>query len=138
MPNGIDLILADHRNVDALFAEFEKSGNGAIVGQVVDMLKAHDEAERAALYPIAADVLGDADTVGSLLAAHHAVRAEIAAVSSSEGSALVAAFARLRELVTEHVADEERGLLAALQDRATPQQLDELGARLLQAKQRGG
>lgn len=138
MPNGIDLILADHRNVDALFGEFEKSGNGAIVGQVVDMLKAHDEAERAALYPMAAAVLGNAASVESLLAAHHDVRAQIGLVSSSEGVALVAAFERLRQLVIEHVADEERGLLADLQEAATPQQLDELGARLLQAKQRGG
>ena len=45
----------------------------------------------------------------------------------------------LRALVEEHVADEEKNLLPALLQKPRPtQQLDELGARILQAKQRGG
>ncbi len=44
----------------------------------------------------------------------------------------------LRLLVQDHVKDEEQELLPALSDTATPAQLDGLGARLLQAKQRGG
>ena len=53
MPNGIELILADHRRVEALFASFAETGEAAIIGQVVDALAAHDDAEHAALYPLA-------------------------------------------------------------------------------------
>jgi hypothetical protein len=38
----------------------------------------------------------------------------------------------------EHVADEEQNILPALAEHATPQQLEGLGARIMQAKQRGG
>jgi hypothetical protein len=41
-------------------------------------------------------------------------------------------------LVQRHVDDEEKNLLPALSDQSTDQQLDGLGARILQAKQRGG
>ena len=55
-----------------------------------------------------------------------------------EGAGLVQAVGQLRKLVTQHVADEEKNLLPALEDAATTEQLEALGARVLQAKQRGG
>lgn len=138
MPNGIDLILADHRKVDALFAKFESTVDGAVIGQVIDMLKAHDDAEQSALYPLAGHVLGDADLIERAAAAHSAVKKQIDAITSLEGPPLTEAFRALRALVDDHVADEEKNLLPALAERATPQQLEGLGARIMQAKQRGG
>lgn len=61
MPDGIDLILADHERVNALFAAFERTRDGGIIGQVMDALSAHDDAELTALYPLAANVFGDAE-----------------------------------------------------------------------------
>jgi hypothetical protein len=51
MPNGIDLILTDHRNVEALFAQFDETADATLIGQVICELKPHDEAAQAALYP---------------------------------------------------------------------------------------
>ena len=34
MPNGIDLILADHERVDMLFTQYNKTGDGVWVGQI--------------------------------------------------------------------------------------------------------
>ncbi len=138
MPSGIDLILADHRRVEALFATFAESGDGTIIGQVVDLLSAHDDAEQAALYPVAGHVLGDAALMERAAQAHSAVKKEIDHLKTQEGAPLVEAFETLRRLVQQHVEDEEKNLLPALRDQATPQQLDALGARILQAKQRGG
>ena len=138
MPNGIDLILADHRRVEALFASFAESGDGTIIGQVIDALSAHDDAEHAALYPLAGHVLGGAAAIEQWAQAHSAVKKQIDYLKALEGPPLVAAFETLRLLVQEHVADEEKNLLPALGEKATPQQLDGLGARILQAKQRGG
>ena len=138
MPNGIDLILADHRAVEDLFTQFDQSGQAALAAQAIDMLKAHDDAERAALYPFAAELLGDTTSVDEMLAEHHSVREQIVIVSALEGDALVAGFAQLRSIVDHHVAEEEQGLLPALDKAASPQQLQALGARFLQAKQRGG
>ncbi len=138
MPNGIDLILEDHAKVDDLFAQFDESGDATLIGQVVDCLKAHDDAEQAALYPMIGNLLGNPEMIARSGQAHSAVKKQVDLLATLEGPPLVGAFAELRRLVDQHVADEQDNLLPALADAATPQQLDELGARLLQAKQRGG
>lgn len=138
MPNGIDLILLDHQKVRNLFATFDDTGDASIIGQVIDELKAHDEAERFALYPVAGVVIGDRKLIDEATAAHSAVKQQIDLVGGLEGTPLVDAFSVLRGLVDAHVADEERTLLPALASKATPAQLDGLGARILQVKQRGG
>jgi len=141
MPDGIDLILADHRTVDALFEQFAETADGILVGQVIDALSAHDDAEHGALYPFAASVLGEA-AIGEVLdrsaLAHSAVKKQIDHLSSLEGQPLADAFAELQGLVQVHVKDEEENLLPALRESSTPAQLDILASRILQAKQRGG
>lgn len=138
MPDGIDLIVADHEMVNDLFAQFAATGQGGPVGQIVDALKAHDEAEQFALYPLAATLLGNTAVLDRAEAAHSLVKRQIDVVLALEGPALVAAVGELQALVQRHVADEESKLLPALRQAATPEQLDELGARILQIKQRVG
>jgi hemerythrin superfamily protein len=138
MPDGIDLILADHEAVNALFAEFATSGRGSPVGQIIDALKAHDEAEHFALYPLAAKLLGDAALLERAQLAHSRVKRQIDTVAGLEGPALTEAVRGLQALVDEHVADEEANLLPALRSAATADDLDALAARILQIKQRGG
>ena len=138
MPNGIDLILTDHRNVESLFEAFDESQDGAVIGQVVDLLTAHDDAEHGALYPFALDLLGGGDVFDRSLAAHRAVKQQIDHLKALEGPPLVESFSVLRQLVADHVQDEEANLLPALTEQASAAELDTLGARILQAKQRGG
>jgi hemerythrin superfamily protein len=138
MPNGIDLIVADHQRVSQLFSQFDSTGNATVVGEIVDALRAHDDAEHAALYPLAGRLLGDEKMVVRSAAAHSAVKKQIDALTTLEGLPLVAAVSGLRKLVDKHVADEEKNLFPALTAAATAQQLDALGARIMQAKQRGG
>jgi hemerythrin superfamily protein len=138
MPNGIDVILADHAQVSDLFAQFDETGDATLIGQVIACLTAHDDAEQAALYPMTGNLLGDPAMIERAGHAHSAVKQQIDLLGTLEGSPLVDAFAELRRLVDTHVADEQDNLLPALAEAATPQQLDELGARILHAKQRGG
>ena len=138
MPNGIDLILQDHEQVNDLFAAFDDTGDATLIGRVVDCLKAHDDAEQAALYPLIGNLVGDTAMIDRAGHAHSAVKKQIDLLVTLEGPPLVHAFAELRRLVDTHVADEQDNLLPALAAAATPEQLDELGARILQAKQRGG
>jgi hemerythrin superfamily protein len=138
MPNGIDLILADHRMVDELFAEFDAKQDGASIGLVIAALEAHDEAEQAALYPFAGELLGDVALIGRAEAAHSTVKKQIDLIATLEGPPLVTAVKQLQRMVADHVADEEKNLLPKISDQATPQQVEALGARMLQAKQRGG
>jgi hemerythrin superfamily protein len=138
MPNGIDLILADHRRVETLFDMYEQTNDASYIGQVIDALQAHDDVEQAALYPLAGNVLGDVDLIQRSAAAHSFVKKQIEMLRTREGLPLVEAFLGLRDMVAEHVADEENNLLPALRETATSEQLDGLGARILQGKQRVG
>jgi hypothetical protein len=138
MPSGIDLILADHRAVEALFETFDQSQDGTVIGQVMDMLTAHDDAEHGALYPFALTVLGGDAVLERSLEAHRVVKQQMDHLKAQEGAPLIESFAILRRLVEDHVADEEQNLLPALGEKAAPAELDTLGARILQAKQRGG
>ena len=54
-------------------------------------LAAHDDAEHAALYPLAGKVLGDAAMVEKFAAAHSAVKQQIDRMKHTEGAALVVA-----------------------------------------------
>jgi hypothetical protein len=135
--NGIELIERDHRAVSELFTRFEDAPDAGIVGLVVEALTLHDQAEHAALYPLV-DVIVDPEISEAAEHTHTLIKRQIGVVVDLEGDALVAAFAELRTLVEAHVAEEETALLPALAAAATPQMLDGLAARFLQAKQRVG
>jgi hypothetical protein len=138
VPNGIDLILADHELVRDLFAQFEGTTDANIIGLVIDKLKAHDDAEHIALYPLSGMILGDVDLIERLSNAHSMVKKQFDHMTTLEGAPLTEAFRVLRTMVEQHADEEEANLLPLLAERASPQQLEELGARILQAKQRVG
>jgi hemerythrin superfamily protein len=138
MPNGIDLLLADHRGVEALFATFDETLDPTVLGQILCALTDHDDAEHAALYPLAGEVLGDAALIEAMAAAHSAVKKQMEHLRQQEGDILAAEVRGLRDMVARHVADEERKLFPKLADKATPLQLETLGARILTCKQRVG
>jgi hemerythrin superfamily protein len=138
MTTGIDLVLADHRRVDTLFERFSETTDATVVGEIVDALTAHDEAEQAALYPLLGAVLGDAELVERASRAHSEVKQCIERLMGLEGPALEEAVVALQRAVVEHVQDEEEQLLPALADAATPGQLDGLAVRFQLAKQRVG
>ncbi len=136
MPNGIDLVLADHQRVTALFAEFAETGVGAVVGQIVDCLAAHDDAEHGALYPLAGEILDNTEDVEGFDVAHARIKRAIDDLRALEGQPLIDAVAKLQAAVSAHVEDEELNLLPQLAAAATPAQLDDIGTRILQVKQR--
>jgi hemerythrin superfamily protein len=138
MPNGIDLILADHERVDTLFTQFNTTGDGVWVGQILDALTAHDSAEHAALYPFAEVVLKNPALIKRVNLAHSQVNALMEHVRGQEGTALIEAMGQLQIAVTNHVGDEETHLLPALLKKSTSAQLEALGARIEQNKQRVG
>jgi len=72
------------------------------------------------------------------LVAHSAVKQQMDHLKTLEGPPLAESFAVLRQLVADHVQDEEQNLLPTLAEAASDAELDTLGARILQAKQRGG
>jgi hemerythrin superfamily protein len=138
MTTGIDLIIADHERMNDLFAEFEQTRDPDLVGRILELLTDHDQAEHATLYPLAQRLLDDQELIERSMVAHSAVKMTIDHLRQLEGEALVTAVGVLQGLVQTHAKDEETNLLPALAERATAAQLDGLGTRFEQAKQRVG
>jgi hemerythrin superfamily protein len=137
MTLGTDLLRTDHELVDTLFTRFEETGDASLVGRIIDMLTAHDQAEHAALYPLVTVLLGS-DAADRSEVAHMLVKRQIDLVRSLEGPPLLDAVQTLRLLVADHVVDEEANILPQLETTATPDQLEGLAARIEQNKQRVG
>jgi hemerythrin superfamily protein len=138
MADGLDLVVADHRRVDELFAQFAATPSGTYAGMIFDSLAAHDDAEHGALYPLALGLLGDAALLERAEAAHTQVKKLIDHAKSLEGAPLVEAMSLLQLAVLAHVEDEEANLLPQLRAAASPAELDGLAARWEQIKQRVG
>ena len=139
MPNGIDLILADHRTVDDLFAEFDTSGEATVIGQVIDALKAHDDAEQAALYPLAAELPGRCEAARAQRVGPLGGQAADRPPEGPGGPTADRGVCGSCERSWRSTSPTRRSTSFPPCSRAaSEQQLDELGARILQAKQRGG
>jgi hypothetical protein len=130
--------LLEHRRVEELFGAFRAAPSGANAGTIFDALAAHDDGEQAALYPLVEALDIAPDVVQRALQAHALVKRLIDHARAQEGPPLVDAVVALEAAVSNHVADEERNLLPALQRSATESQLAGLAARWQQVQQRVG
>ncbi len=136
MPNIINLILEDHRTVEALFARFNQSAEGAVAATICRALNAHSEAEELVAYPAFAEVLGVA--VEDLYDEQAHAKALINRAMQAEGSGLISVLADLEAGITEHVAEEEETFLPQLGEALPVDQPNVLGAKYLAVKLRLG
>ncbi|MCE9620894.1 MAG: hemerythrin domain-containing protein [Actinomycetia bacterium] len=138
MANGIDLVRAEHERVRELFGRFNATLDWSLVGQTLGALRARDDVEHAPLYALAARLVDDPALMDRLAAAHSAVKKQIEVVAALEGTRLVDAFQTLQAFVGDHARVEETKLLPRLAEHATAEQLEGLGAQILEGKQRVG
>lgn len=141
--DAIALLKADHREVDALFTQFERaSGDSArveIVSRICQALSTHATIEEKVFYPAAREVLGkdDQDLVDEAQVEHGSLKDLMKKLrggnaSSPQFEALVTV---LKEYVQHHVKEEESEFFPKVQQRgldgaAVGAQLQSLKARL--------
>lgn len=143
MPNNlIDVIMADHREVEAVFAELE-SGQGSpqhrrdLADHVIAELVRHSVAEEQHMYPAARDALSDGDEIADHELEEHAEAERV--MKSLDGldpedSKFDELIGKLIADIRHHVEDEETDLLPRLRENCTEEQLQDLGEKVLQAK----
>lgn len=142
--NLIDVIIADHRAVEKVFAELE-TGRGSsqhrrdLTDHVIAELVRHSVAEEQYLYPAARDLLSDGDSIVDHELEEHAEAEQV--MKSLDG--LDPADPTFDELVNSlirdirhHLEDEEEDLLPRLRAACTTEQLEELGQKVLDAKEK--
>lgn len=139
--DALSLLKDDHRKVEGLFKEYEaaegKREQGNIAKQICKELSIHTQIEERIFYPAAKGEVKDArDEVNEAVVEHSAVKRLVEELEGmSPGDEMFKAkMMVLMEFVKHHVREEEKEMFPKLTE--SDLDLKELGAELMQAKQR--
>jgi hemerythrin superfamily protein len=141
--NAIQLLMTDHREVEALFKKFEKAkeddddARADIVAHICEALTVHAEIEEEIFYPAARDALSEEDGEDLLDEAeveHESIKSLVEWLEDAEpGDEHYDAKVKvLSEYVKHHVKEEEGELFPKV--KKTDLDLEELGAQLFGRK----
>lgn len=139
----IEVIVSDHRAVEGVFSQLEQ-GQGdpaqrkGMVDHVITELVRHSVAEEQYMYPAARKALPDGDRIADHEIEEHAEAERV----MKELSGLQPEDPRFEELlgtlmsdIRHHVEDEENDLLPRLRESCSKDELQQLGSKVLRAKE---
>ena len=145
--SALDVIKADHKEVEDLFEQVLSDETPAAerrrtTAKIVDALTLHARMEEALFYPElrAAGGREERDTVLEAAEEHGMVKDMLAKIKRSVGrdETMKAKLTVLKEMVTHHVKEEEGEIFDEARRVLGDERLEELGAKMLRFKQRGG
>jgi len=143
--DAIALLKQDHREVNALFKQFEQAGSGArakkarLVESIIEALSRHAAIEELAFYPaVRREVAGSTSDVLESLEEHHVVKWLLSELDGLDPSAerFDAKVTVLIESVRHHVREEENELFPRVRARLGRERLLAIGDELRDAKPR--
>lgn len=136
MPIVIELIEQDHREVEALFTQFERNGDEAVATKICDELDRHASAEEKAVYPvIASEVPGGGKMAREGEDEHREARQLIGRIrQTSDKEHLAELVTELKEAIQHHVQEEESEILPKTREALDRVRLDQLGEEFQAAK----
>jgi hemerythrin superfamily protein len=141
--DAIELLMQDHRKVQKIFKDFEKSKDdmddaekGEMVRQGCMELKIHTQLEEEIFYPAARDAIDDEDLVDEAEVEHASAKQLIDELEGMEpGDDMYdARFTVLGEYVNHHIKEEEHELFP--QVKKAKLDLEELGRKMMQMKEK--
>ena len=133
MPNVIELLNHDHREVEQLFAQFESTQDFDIALQICAELTLHATVEEEIVYPVLERI--DAETEQEAEEEHAEAKELIARIQAMEPGdpQLVPTVMELKAGIEHHVEEEEGEAWEKMQAEAGDQ-LDELGTAVTERK----
>ena len=137
MPNVVELIEKDHRQVEELFSKFESTGDSAVAMTICEELDRHATGEEKAVYPVVEAEVPDGKRLGSeAVDEHKEARQLIGRIRRTEDPTHVAELVgELKQAIEHHVEEEESELLPKTRDALGAERLDELGREFEAAKE---
>ncbi|WP_293676797.1 hemerythrin domain-containing protein [uncultured Phenylobacterium sp.] len=136
--DAIELLEADHRDVDADFSAFEQATTPAEKQQLADRiclaLRVHAQIEEEIFYPAARDATGETDLLDEALVEHMGAKSLVAQIEAmAPGQPLYDAKVKvLGEQVRHHVGEEEGELFPKVREAGLD--LKALGGRMAARK----
>ena len=136
MSDVVDKIEHDHRDVEQLFAQFERVHDRAVAIQICDELVRHTQAEEEAVYPVFRVELREGkDEVDEAEHEHADAKALIRRIRGTEASdELVDLMTELETAIQRHVHEEETEMLPQARAELPGDELEDLGAKFDNAK----
>jgi len=140
--DAITILRQDHKTVEKLFKQFEKSeddpkGARQIADQVIEELSVHASIEEQVFYPAVRNEMPDAeDDILEALEEHHVVKWLLSEVDgmAPEHERFRAKMTVLIESVRHHVEEEEQTLFPEVRKELKRKRLTELGDEMEAAK----
>ena len=141
--DAIELLLADHRNVEKLFKQYQKlvedegsyNEKEALAATICAELTVHTQVEEEIFYPAARDILDEENIVDEAVVEHASAKDLIAQLAdmSPDDDLYDATIKVLSELIEHHVEEEEDEMFPKLKKA----KLDtaELGPRMAERKE---
>jgi len=139
MPDPIEMLMQDHREVEQLFADYQQSHDQAIVETICTELTVHAAAEEQVIYPALGAYVPDGERMR-----HHAEEEhqevkdaifEIQRLGYADPG-IERIMQTIITNVTEHVEEEETDVFSKMRESLTAEQMETLGDELDASKQR--
>lgn len=137
--DALALLRADHKEVNTLFSEYEKTRSNAKKKEIADRicteLTVHAQIEEEIFYPAARQALKDKEMVPEAIVEHATLKVLIGQIEGAEpGDEMFDAKIKvLSEYVKHHVNEEQNELFPKL--KSTGLDLEDLGVQLLSRKE---
>jgi iron-sulfur cluster repair protein YtfE (RIC family) len=143
--DAIVVLKADHREIKALFAKFDRAGDnatklkGSLVDSMIELLTVHTYLENEIMYPEVRRLLPDLeDDVLESYEEHHVADLLVMELAglSPDAERFDAKTTVLIENVSHHIEEEEQDWFPKVRAGLGRKQLAEIGARILAAKEK--
>lgn len=138
MPDFIQILQADHREVEELFAQYKSSPDPAVVHKICTELKVHTTAEERVVYPVlASDLYGGTQMKDHAEHEHREVNDAIAEIERRgyTDSDIDPFVQTIMTGVREHVQEEENEVFPKMRMTLGEERRESLGAELERVKQ---
>lgn len=138
MPDAIKLLKDDHRKVEGLFEQFQKSpdADAKVVEQICNELTVHALIEEEVLYPLLPELPNGEQLRQEAEQEHQEAKQSIAQIEAAGYDPAQAGpvVEQLIESVNHHVEEEENEVFKTMRDTWGDKRLTELGEQLAAAK----
>ena len=133
MSDVIQLLEHDHREVEEMFAEFDKATDPkerrAIADKIIIELVRHSEAEEQAVYPAMKKALPDGEQLVEHEISEHSEAEEVMKKLDGmdpDDAQFPVLMARLQSAIREHIQEEETDAFPRFRQAVGPEELDKL------------
>lgn len=137
--DAVKLLTDDHRRVEELIRQFqslqERAARVKVIQEISRELHLHTQEEESIFYPAYREATKDQEMVQHSLKEHQAVKDLLASFTDEvQDDQLVAKVQKLKQLLADHIEEEEKTMFPKARQQLDEAELTRLGDRMQQAK----